>query len=475
MSDDQKQQYIVRLKDEVIPEDHFTRLRAAPLDFAVLHVFTVINAYVVKLNPSDLSTIKSHQDVSYIEEDAEVTLYDVITQPKAPWGLGRINQEGPVGKSPTFTYDDAYETGEGVNVYIIDTAASLAEKHTELRRQNVTLYEVKVIRDDGEITRDSDLVKGMEWVVKNHSLPAIANMSLGGKESKTINEMVLNARPSLLTNKGVHVTASIVFHLQSHPEFGQAAAGNKKEDASKDSPASAPTAIAVGAIDKLDTMWDDTVDPKEPVGSGQGKTVCLLAPGVDILSCGISSITSRVYKTGTSMATACVSGIIATLISVDKDLPPDHMKNLLIELSVKGGVEKLTGDTPNRIARGCIHSQLTLEIRHAAQGTFSIKNGSKAIVSCVPLGPQEKPHVKFQQYNRSVNYVYNAAGNHSLDKFVLVSEQRKIGIVLRNGVGTGGEGQIVAEFSEETYRASGTSSSDQTFKDCVVLDSHLPT
>ncbi|KAJ7023209.1 hypothetical protein C8F04DRAFT_190439 [Mycena alexandri] len=175
------------------------------------------------------------------------------------------------------------------------------------------------------------------------------------------------------------------------------------------------------------------------------------------------------------MATAFVSGIIANMISLHGDLPPIIMRDKLIQLSVKDAVQELKPDTFNRIARGCIHSQLTLKIDHATRGTFAIEQDCRAIVSSVRLSRTEEAHVNFQDDNRSVDCVYDIAGKHSLDKFVLVSGQRLAGIVLQNGLGTeGAEGEIIAEFCNWSYRVSGKVVTWKTYF-CLVGDTPLPT
>jgi len=66
----------------------------------------------------------------------------------------------------------------------------------------------------------------------------------------------------------------------------------QQQDAANDSPASAPSAITVGAVDAKDAKASF---------SNFGAAVDVFAPGVDVLSVGIKSDTNTASLSGTSM------------------------------------------------------------------------------------------------------------------------------------------------------------------------------
>jgi subtilisin family serine protease len=108
---------------------------------------------------------------------------------------------------------------------------------------------------------------------KNLKGKAVMNMSLGGSVSQAINRAV-----EAMFNAGI---VPVV------------AAGNEAQDTANTSPGSAPNAITVGAI--------DAKDDSRASFSNFGPTVDIYAPGVNVLSVGITSDTATDTLSGTSM------------------------------------------------------------------------------------------------------------------------------------------------------------------------------
>lgn len=77
--------------------------------------------------------------------------------------------------------------------------------------------------------------------------------------------------------------------------------------------------------------------------------VDIFAPGGDVVAAGIWSDTALDTKTGTSMATPVVSGLISYLRSIETGLDtPEQVRSRLIELSWKDVVKNPNG-SPNRL------------------------------------------------------------------------------------------------------------------------------
>src|SRR3546814_14174536 len=73
----------------------------------------------------------------------------------------------------------------------------------------------------------SGVIAGIDWVAANRSLPAVANMSMGGGDSAVLDDAVNNA-----------IAQGVTFVV---------AAGNDNADACSGSPNKVPEAITVGA------------------------------------------------------------------------------------------------------------------------------------------------------------------------------------------------------------------------------------
>lgn len=116
-------------------------------------------------------------------------------------------------------------------------------------------------------------------------------MSLGGPPSPAFNAAVASA-----FNSGI---LSIV------------AAGNDGLDASTTSPASAPEAITVGAVD---------IENARPYWSNYGPLVDIFAPGVEVLSAWNGADEDYYVADGTSMATPHVAGLILYLRGLESGL-----------------------------------------------------------------------------------------------------------------------------------------------------------
>lgn len=146
-------------------------------------------------------------------------------------------------------------------------------------------------------------------------------MSLGGPASTAFNAAVEAA-----TEQGV---LSVV------------AAGNSFADASRYSPASAPSAITVGAVDKTNT---------KPGFSNFGPVVDVFAPGVDVLSAWIGGDDATNIISGTSMATPHVAGLVLYLKALEGLASPAEVTDRIVELATTDVVQSPGTGSPNRLA-----------------------------------------------------------------------------------------------------------------------------
>lgn len=180
--------------------------------------------------------------------------------------------------------------------------------------KNVNLVAVRVLDCEGSGTF-SGVIAGMDWVAENTNGPSVANMSLGGGSSESVDDAV-----ERMYNSGV---PTIV------------AAGNgdflgREQDACGSSPAGAPEAYTVGATDDTDTKtsW-----------SNYGDCVNIFAPGLGITSAWYTSDTATNTISGTSMASPHVAGVAALFLQNNTSATAQEVYDAVSELSTKNIVQ----------------------------------------------------------------------------------------------------------------------------------------
>ncbi|CAO3589442.1 unnamed protein product [Absidia cylindrospora] len=332
----------------------------------VRHVYNMptIKGYSGKFDAATLHAIRSSDDVAYVEQDTMV--YASELQRGAPWGLSRISHHEALNLRTFNKYEHSPNGGNGVKVYVIDTginvdhvdfegraiwgktvpqgdadedgnghgshcAGTIAGKTFGVAKQAQPVA-VKVLRSNGSGSM-SDVLLGVEWAATSHTKDAeeaqksgkpykgaVANMSLGGGKSRSL-DMAVNGA----------VDSGVIFAV---------AAGNDNKDACNYSPARAEKAITVGAS----TLFDERA-----TFSNFGECTDVFAPGQDILSVWNSNRHATNTISGTSMASPHVAGLAAYLLSLEEGtgVTPKQIKNKIIKLSTRGVLSNIPSGTPN--------------------------------------------------------------------------------------------------------------------------------
>ncbi|KAJ6575610.1 peptidase S8/S53 domain-containing protein [Mycena vulgaris] len=345
--------YIVVFKKDaslVHLQNHFNFLQAVqeehPLfddDEGIQHIYDgVINGYAGRFSETVMHQLRSMPEVQYVEHDRVVQTIgtiDMATQKGAPWGLARLSHRNKLSFSTYGKYQYDPRGGEGVDVYVIDSGINIDHVEFEGRAswgktvvqndvdedqnghgthcagtiasrkygvaKGAHVIAVKVVRADGYGSM-SDIVAGISYVAAAAAAKAadaqkeyaatgrtahkgsVVNMSLGVRGVSRVGNQAVDAA----VGQGIHFVV---------------AAGNDNADACGYSPASAASAITVGASTQSDAR---------AYFSNHGPCVDVFAPGLNVLSAFKGAPDASASMSGTSMASPHTAGLVAYLLGI---------------------------------------------------------------------------------------------------------------------------------------------------------------
>lgn len=311
-----------------------------------------LNGYSATLSASEAKRLAADPAVASVEQNQRVQLADT-TQSSAPWGLDRIDQAA-LPLSGTYTYPDS--AGSGVTAYVIDTGVRITHQQISGRAtygydavdgdttasdgnghgthvattiagstygvaKKAKIVAVRVLDNAGSGTT-AGVIAGIDWVTNNHSGPSVANMSLGGGASTSLDTAVANS-----------IASGVTYAV---------AAGNSNANASSYSPARVSTAITVGATTSSDARASY---------SNYGSILDIFAPGSSITAGWYTSDTATNTISGTSMATPHVAGAAAVYLASHTSATPAAVASALTSGATTSVVTSPGSGSPNRLLK----------------------------------------------------------------------------------------------------------------------------
>lgn len=384
-----------RQRDDLIAR----RVETLTLDLASKHgaqarrVFKyALKGFAAEMTEAEAQALSNDPRVKYVEEDAKIYLSSTQTNPT--WGLDRIDQQDrELNKS--YRYGPS---GEGVHVYVVDSGIRVSHeqfegrataiKETDFTGENnnvdcdghgthvagtiggrtygvakkARLHSLRVFDCEGNGTVGY-IIDAIDWIVRNHESPAVANFSIGvdGGHS-SLDECIRR-----LIARGVTCVV---------------AAGNDNVDARTQSPGRVTEAITVGATDRTDTRpttWGDgTRSCGYRCGSNFGPAVDIFAPGEGITSAYKSSDTATQTWPGTSMAAPHVTGVVAQILETEPTTSPETVQEIIKNTATVDVVVNPGAGSPNRM----LYSKPVLYSFKSDQGQYvTAENGGGGAVN----------------------------------------------------------------------------------------------
>ena len=310
---------------------------------------SALNGFSVHMSADQARKLAADPSVAYVQQNQRFHLNE--TQKNVPsWGIDRIDQHNP----PMHQTYTPVGDGAKVTAFVIDTGVRVTHKTFGGRASGgfdaidndntpqdgnghgthvagtiggkeygvakaVKIVPVRVLDNEGSGTTEQ-VVAGIDWVVKHHSGPSVANMSLGGPVDQVLDDAVRNA-----------IKSGVTFAL---------AAGNDGQSALLQSPARVSAAITVAASD---------IDDNQAEFSNYGKAIDLFAPGVDITSSWNDSDTGSNSISGTSMASPHVAGAAALYLGLHPSATPAEVSAALVKASTPGKIKNPGTNTVNKL------------------------------------------------------------------------------------------------------------------------------
>jgi len=264
-------------------------------------------------NPAASNSALKAATVNIYVVDTGVSITHEQFGGRAKWGISYVTPVETTDNNGHGTHCAGTAAGGSTSTYT--GAAGYATQ--------ATIISVQVLNRQGSGT-NANVISGINYVAtqsRSGTFRTVMSMSLGGGFSQPLNDAVNNC-----------VAANVVAVV---------AAGNDNANAANYSPASAASAICVGAI---------TSTNARATYSNFGTPLTVFAPGSSIKSSWIGANDAYNTISGTSMACPAVAGIVAGYLAANPTATPAQVKTALVNSATNNAVTSPGTGSPNKIA-----------------------------------------------------------------------------------------------------------------------------
>jgi subtilisin family serine protease len=357
--------YIVELRKDAGHPSAFAKAHGMSPKFVYLRA---LNGFAAALGAAEASGLAHNPHVASVTRTGYVTPAQEArafgkpvanspssdpSQSNPPWNLDRVDQ---LKTHLDGKYSYWASAGSGVHVYVIDTGIRSTQIDFAGRlgagmdlvgdgngtedcyghgtyvagviggtvsgvAKLATLHAVRVFSCAGSAD-DAVIIAAIDSVLAIAIRPAVINLSVEGPFDAPLNSAVEAAVAAGLT-----VTV---------------AAGNSGSDACQVSPASAPSALTVGASTANDAAWSSSND---------GSCLDLYAPGVNVMSASNFSDVTFGPVNGTSFSAPHVAGAAALYLAAHPTATPAIVAAYLLSTATLNTLSGLSVGSPNALLR----------------------------------------------------------------------------------------------------------------------------
>jgi oryzin len=337
--------------------------------------FGNFSGYVGSFKEELVSDIFNLEDVISIEPDAYIYLEpttapgdsskrDIATQFNSIWSLADLSHRE--AGATDYMYDES--AGEGTTAYVFDTGIRLSHEEFAGRASfGINGLTGSTINDgsnsgdrDGHGTHVAATIIGKKYGVAKKARAIDVKVFEGDTGSISAILTGLSWAVNDIISKGAQDTSVLSMSLSTSVQkilddsiieaYSQGiltvtAAGNNDGPAASYSPAHLPQAFTVGM-----TQPDRARVQIIPgiYGSNYGPELDVFAPGRDIISASHESDNGISIKTGTSMATPLVSGLVCYLRALERNLTtPDAVTERILQMALKDTLTNTGSGSPN--------------------------------------------------------------------------------------------------------------------------------
>ena len=294
------------------------------------------------LNAKKLKWIHTLQNLSLIHLNEEIEDHDIFIA-DVPWHYDRLDEE--IGLNNQFNVIFPKELDENYFVFVIDTG--IQDKHVAFKH-SIVEEGIDVSNSEqplnshhdcnGHGTHVASLITGI--IPKSIIIPVVVTDCFGKGTLSSLAEGIYWIIEKMKFNKGKKFLCNIslqsvkneyinmlVNKLYEEGCLSIVAAGNYRAPACLFSPASVQSSITVGG-----TSMDDSIYSL----SNYGSCVDIYAPADKISAADYLHMNSFKLKTGTSMATALVTGVLLSFWLNNPSLTKEVLKDYLLkEIAIK--------------------------------------------------------------------------------------------------------------------------------------------